>query len=226
MAALYAPLVVSMATAQPLAPEEKMKYAELRSIDVSKHVEKKGSLSYLSWTWAVDMLLQNDPIATWEFGEPKYFGDTVMVYCSVTAFGKTMRMHLPVMNNRNEAIVNPDSRRISDAQMRCLAKCIACFGIGLYLYAGEDIPPLTEEEQQRLAEEKKAIENATLTDEDIDKIDKLAQQVGFSLEKILEAYKKTHKVESMKQIPRTQYGKIIAGLNRKRLENEVVSDNG
>lgn len=195
-----------------------MKYEELRRIDVSEHIEKKGSLKYLSWTWAVDTLLQNDSTATWEFGEPKYFSDTVMVYCSVTAFGKTMRMHLPVMNNRNEAIVNPDSRRISDAQMRCLAKCIACFGIGLYLYAGEDIPPLTEEEQQRLAEEKKALENATLTEEDIGKIAELASKVGSTLEGIQAFYK----VESMNQIPRAQYGPIIAALNKKRLTNEGV----
>jgi hypothetical protein len=51
-----------------------------------------------------------------------------------------MKMQLPVMDNRNNAISNPDSRKISDASMRCLAKCIACFGIGLYIYAGEDLP--------------------------------------------------------------------------------------
>ena len=44
------------------------------------------------------------------------------------------------MDNRNNAISNPDARKISDATMRCLAKCIACFGIGLYIYAGEDLP--------------------------------------------------------------------------------------
>jgi hypothetical protein len=49
-------------------------------------------------------------------------------------------MHLPVMDNRNQAIKNPDSRKISDSMMRCLAKSIACFGIGLYIYAGEDLP--------------------------------------------------------------------------------------
>jgi hypothetical protein len=112
----------------------------LRKINVSENIERKGSLSYLSWTYAVDTLLQNDPLATWEFDEPKYYGETVMVQCRVHAFGKTMVMHLPVMDNRNQAVKNPDSRKISDSQMRCLAKCIACFGIGLYIYAGEDLP--------------------------------------------------------------------------------------
>ena len=115
-------------------------YNELRKINVNEHTEKKGQLTYLSWAWAVDTLLQHDPSAVWEFPEPKCFGDTVMVFCNVTAFGKTMKMQLPVMDNRNQAISNPDARKISDATMRCLAKCIACFGIGLYIYAGEDLP--------------------------------------------------------------------------------------
>jgi len=115
-------------------------YNDLKTINVNDHTEKKGQLTYLSWAWAVDKLLENDPMATWEFPEPKYFGDTVMVFCNVTALGKTMRMQLPVMDNRNNSISNPDSRKISDATMRCLAKCVACFGIGLYIYAGSDLP--------------------------------------------------------------------------------------
>lgn len=116
-------------------------FNDLRKINVNEHVERKGNLSYLSWAWAVDVLLQNDPMATWEFPEPRTYPDgSVMVFCNVTALGKTMRMQLPVMDNKNQAIKNPDARKISDATMRCLAKCIACFGIGLYIYAGEDLP--------------------------------------------------------------------------------------
>jgi hypothetical protein len=123
-----------------------MTYAKLRAINVNAQTEKKGNLTYLSWTWAVDELLQADETATWDFPEPKYYGETVMVFCNVTAFGKTMKMQLPVMDNRNNAIANPDARKISDATMRCLAKCIACFGIGLYIYAGSDLPQLDVEE--------------------------------------------------------------------------------
>jgi hypothetical protein len=117
-----------------------MDYANLRLINVNEKTEKKGNLTYLSWTYAVDELLQKDPMATWEFPEPKLYGDTMMVFCNVTAFGKTMKMHLPVMDNRNNALKNPDARKISDSMMRALAKCIACFGIGLYIYAGSDLP--------------------------------------------------------------------------------------
>jgi hypothetical protein len=123
-----------------------MSYAKLRATNVNAQTEKKGNLTYLSWTWAVDELLQADETATWDFPEPKYYGETMMVFCNVTAFGKTMKMQLPVMDNRNNAIANPDSRKISDATMRCLAKCIACFGIGLYIYAGSDLPQIDAEE--------------------------------------------------------------------------------
>jgi len=115
-------------------------YAELRKLNVNEHLEKKGNLSYLSWAWAVDYLLQEDATAWWEFEEPMLFGDSVMVRCKLHAFGKTIQMHLPVMDNRNNAVKNPDARKISDAMMRCLTKAIACYGIGLYVYAGEDLP--------------------------------------------------------------------------------------
>lgn len=115
-------------------------YKELRLLNVNEHIEKKGGLSYLSWAWAVDYLLQEDATAWWEFHEPVTFNETVMVRCSLHAFAKTIHMHLPVMDNRNNAIKNPDARKISDAMMRCLTKAIACYGIGLYVYSGEDVP--------------------------------------------------------------------------------------
>lgn len=115
-------------------------YNELRTLNVNDHTEKKGQLTYLSWTYAVDTLLQNDPSATWNFLPPMEYNDTIMVRVDVTAFGKTMQMQLPVMDNRNQAIKSPDARKVSDSQMRCLAKCIATFGIGLYIFAGEDLP--------------------------------------------------------------------------------------
>ena len=115
-------------------------YSDLKKINVNEHTEKKGNLTYLSWAWAVDQLLENDPTATWVFGSPMEYNETMMVSCKVYAFGKAMEMQLPVMDNRNNAMRNPDARKISDAQMRCLAKCIACFGIGLYIYAGSDLP--------------------------------------------------------------------------------------
>ena len=120
--------------------EQVMSYLELRKINVNEHTEKKGKFTYLSWAWAVDQLLQADPMATWDYQAPMQFGDTLMVFCSVSAFGKTMTAQLPVLNAQNKAIANPDAFAVNTAMQRCLAKAIALHGIGLYIYAGEDIP--------------------------------------------------------------------------------------
>jgi len=116
------------------------KFLELRKINVNEHTEKKGKFTYLSWAWAVDQLLQLDPSATWRYEQPMSFGDTLMVFCTVTAFGKDMTAQLPVMNNKNAAMTNPDAFSVNTAMQRCLAKAIALHGLGLYIYAGEDIP--------------------------------------------------------------------------------------
>jgi len=116
------------------------KFLELRKINVNEHTEKKGKFTYLSWTWAVDQLLQNDPSATWTFGDPVYFNESIMVFCTVTAMGKSMTCQMPVINNMNKAISNPNAMDVNTAMMRCLVKCISLFGIGLYIYAGEDLP--------------------------------------------------------------------------------------
>lgn len=117
-----------------------MKFNELRKINVNEHIEKKNGLSYLSWAWAVDTLLQNDPFATWSYDEPKAFGKTLMVFCTVEAFGKKMTAQLPVIDYKNQAIQEPNAMQVNTAMQRCLAKAIALHGIGLYIYAGEDIP--------------------------------------------------------------------------------------
>jgi len=115
-------------------------FTKLASVDVSKHVEKKQGLSYLSWSWAVDQLMRHDHLANWVFHDPIMFGETMMVSCTVTAFGKPMTMHLPVMDHRNQAIKNPDAFQVNKNMMRCLVKAIACHGLGLYIYSGEDLP--------------------------------------------------------------------------------------
>jgi hypothetical protein len=115
-------------------------YQTLRAINVNAHTEKKNNLTYLSWAWAVDQLLMQDPAATWYYAEPQKFGETLMVFCTVTAFNKSMTAQLPVMDYRNKAIPNPDSMAVNTAMQRCLAKAIALHGLGLYIYAGEDMP--------------------------------------------------------------------------------------
>ncbi|MDV7635155.1 DUF1071 domain-containing protein [Acinetobacter baumannii] len=125
-------------------------FEQLAAISVSGHIEKKNNMSYLSWAWAVDKLMRIDPQANWTFREPMTFPvGSMMVHCDVTVFGKTMYMFLPVMDYRNKAISKPNAFDINKAMMRCLVKGIAVHGLGLYIYAGEDLPE--EERTQQTA---------------------------------------------------------------------------
>ena len=118
-----------------------MNYADIAAINVNSHTEKKGNLTYLSWAWAVDQLQRLAPDATWEYKDPTVFPDgTMMIYCTVQAFGRFRTAQLPVMDFRNKAIANPDAMAVNTAMQRCLAKAIALHGLGLYIYAGEDLP--------------------------------------------------------------------------------------
>lgn len=127
-------------------------FEQLAAISVSGHIEKKNNMSYLSWAWAVDKLMRIDPQANWAFRDPMTFPDgSMMVHCDVTVFGKTMYMFLPVMDHRNKAILKPNAFDINKAMMRCLVKGIAVHGLGLYIYAGEDLPE-EEKTQQAVAQ--------------------------------------------------------------------------
>lgn len=117
--------------------------------NVNDHVEKKNNLSYLSWAWAWAEALKADPAAS--FSVKNFLvnnttqcwmdvNGTAMVWVSVTMGGRTRDCFLPVMDHRNKPITNPDAFQINTALMRCLTKCLALFGLGLYIYAGEDLP--------------------------------------------------------------------------------------
>ena len=135
---------------------EKQKFDELYSIDINPHIEKdyKG-LSYLSWATAYKLAMDNDPNMTYEILEDNdgipFFtrGQVNLVKTKVTMFGETKTMILPVMDNKHNAVSEPNSRQINDNIMRCLAKNIAMFGIGLPLYVGEDLAQFRQPEQPK-----------------------------------------------------------------------------
>lgn len=131
-----------------------MSIEKLLKTNVNEHVEKKNNLSYLSWAWAWAEALKADPTATYQialFDEHGADGrkrtvpymninDTAMVMVTVTIFGKPMTCQLPVMDHRNKAIPNPDAFAVNTAHMRCMTKALSLHGLGLYIYAGEDLP--------------------------------------------------------------------------------------
>ncbi len=129
--------------------------------NVNDHVEKKNGLSYLSWAWAWAEALKADPQASFSvqmFGDKCYMdiNGTAMVWVTVTMFGKPMVCQLPVMDNFNKPIsiegvtttnkygkevtTKLDSFNVNTAIMRCMTKALSLHGLGLYIYAGEDLP--------------------------------------------------------------------------------------
>jgi hypothetical protein len=122
-----------------------MSIETLLKTNVNEHTERKQNLTYLSWAWAWAEALKADPKATYKvemFGD-KCFMDingTAMVWVTVTIFDKAMTCQLPVMDHRNKAIPKPDAFQVNTAIMRCMTKALSLHGLGLYIYAGEDLP--------------------------------------------------------------------------------------
>ena len=124
----------------------------LDKVDVSAKSEKKGMFTYLSWAWAVRELLRVAPDATWEVHEWGMEGNRqpymqteagCFVKVSVTVNGVTREQVHPVLDNRNKPIKTPDAFQVNTSIQRCLAKAIALHGLGIHIYAGEDLPQVT-----------------------------------------------------------------------------------
>ena len=118
---------------------------DLLKLNVNEHTEKKNNLTYLSWAWAWAEALKADSAATFQvhtFDEKPYMdvNGTAMVWVTVKMFGKPMTCMLPVMDYRNKCVTNPDAFAINTSIMRCMTKALALHGLGLYIYAGEDLP--------------------------------------------------------------------------------------
>ena len=181
----------------------KQVWQTLSAVDVSDHIEKKGNLSYLSWAWAYGTMMEHYPDLHYSFEQDRCeFTNTVEISCSVLVNEKDQSMvrsmWLPVMDHRNKAIVNPDKFAINSSKMRCLVKCFAMFGLGHYIYAGEDINPV--------------IANAVITDDQIIAIKKLLDETGADSEKFC----KWLKVRSVDQILAIHYDRAVAALESKK----------
>jgi len=156
-------------------------YKKLSSIDVSAHTKKNNGLKYLSWTWAWAELMKVYPDAKWEVvknphGLPFFESEIgFMVFTTITIDNITREMFLPVMNSSNKAMkkqgyeytVKAGKRKVeacsmfdvNSTLMRCLVKNIALFGLGINIYAGEDLPvtnpnddPISKDKAKSLSE--------------------------------------------------------------------------
>jgi len=147
---------------------DKSVFERLSSINVNEHVEKKDNLTYLSWAWAWSVTKKECPDASYTILPTDYDDDLgFMCHTSVTIEGQTLEMWLPVMDGKNKSMKKKAysyPTRYGDKQvdaattfdinktlMRCLVKNLAMFGLGIYIYAGEDLP----ESEPRVVEEVK-----------------------------------------------------------------------
>ncbi len=123
-------------------------FATLNSINVNDKTEKKNGLTYLSWAWAWGEVKKLHPDANYKIYEDAnglfYHTDgrTCWVKTGVTVCGIEHIEYLPVMDHRNKSIPldQVTSFDVNKAIQRSLTKALARHGLGLYIYAGEDLP--------------------------------------------------------------------------------------
>ena len=135
---------------------EKSVFEILNAIDCSEHIEKKNGLTYLSWAWAWQILKKHYPASTYtiyEDAQGKNYhtdGRTCWVKTGVTVEGIEHIEYLPVMDFRNASILvdKVTSFDVNKAIQRSLTKAVARHGLGLYIYAGEDLPDAADDEKR------------------------------------------------------------------------------
>lgn len=134
-------------------------FEEVYLINVNEKTEEKNGLTYLSWAWAWAEFKKVYPNATYKIKRfennlPYVFDEKTgyMVFTEVTVGDLTYEMWLPVMDHRNKTLIAAGMTDINKTIMRCLTKNLAMFGLGLYIYAGEDLPEGQEQPKEPLNE--------------------------------------------------------------------------
>jgi len=134
-----------------MASKEISVFQRLSEIDVSHMTERKGQFTYLSWTHAWKAVKDNYPDAVFvktvytdnQNNQLPFMRDTkgnTWVGVAVSIEGITVEEVFPVTDNRNKAMTFPDSFAVNTAHQRCLTKALAYHGLGINVYAGEDLP--------------------------------------------------------------------------------------
>ena len=217
---------------RPSEPENY--FSRLAAINVNEHVEKKGGFSYLSWPFAVAQLRLAHPDATWEVrrfdGLPYLATEAgVFVEVAVTVNGLTLSQIHPVLDGRNRPLMAPSAFDINTSLQRCLVKAIALHGLGLYIYAGEDLPqPVNSEaandpahapeqpERPTLVSDRKPVPRAgkgdCISKAQQAQIHQLAIEVGVSLDRVLSYFG----VVELKDIPASDFLRVIRSLEKRR----------
>lgn len=196
---------------------ESNSFARLSGINVNDHVEKKGQFSYLSWPYAVAQLRLADPTATWEVRrfdglpflrtECGYF-----VEVAVTVEGVTLSQIHPVLDSKNRPILDPNVFDLNTSIQRCLVKAIALHGLGLYVYAGEDLPNGAEEKPAEPKSPVTPITGTRASPAQVRYIERLIEETGSDLAKVLDFFN----VKSLNELTTQTASRAIKSLEKNR----------
>lgn len=226
--------------------EEKSLFEELNAINVSDHIDKKGgrnfSLSYLSWTWAWATIKKIDPDSIREYTKfdeydfenhqltgrkVDYCQTTTGTYveCTVTIRGHSETETLFVMDNKNNAVIKPNQAQINKTKQRCFVKACALQGLGLYIYAGEDLPQdETQEQPSQPAPKPKLVdENQIKTLQGL--VASISAITNTDQKIVASSYCKQLKISTFGDLTSNQANQLIKNMQEKiKKESEMMAN--
>lgn len=202
-------------------------FTQLAAVNVNEHIEKKGQFNYLSWPYAVAQLRMFDELAVWEIrrfdGLPFLTTDYgTFVEVAVTVKGVTLSQLHPVLDSKNRPLLVPSAFDINTSIQRCLVKAIALHGLGLSVYAGEDLPhadssndhapkPATTQVSKLKAV---ASSDTALTSPQLHYIKKLIKETNTDQTQLLAFFG----FDSLEGIPKSEVNRVIKQLESNRQE--------
>ena len=207
-------------------------FAVLNAINVSDHIERKEGLAYLSWPFAVTQLRMADATATWEVrrfeGLPYLTTEVgVFVEVAVTVQGVMLSQIHPVMDGQHRPLMAPTSFDINTSIQRCLVKAIALHGLGLYIYAGEDLPeakrdskaandaptkPTNQPVPMNRTSPAARPNSSTISGPQQAQIQKLVVETGTELQRLLAHFG----IERLHDLPSSEFIRVARSLESRR----------
>lgn len=189
-------------------------FGELNAVNVNGKTEKKNGLTYLSWAWAWAEVKKRFPTAAYtvyEDGNGNFYhtdGLTCWVKTGVTIEGLEHIEYLPVMDFKNKSIPasSVTSTDVNKAIQRSLTKACARHGLGLYIYAGEDLP---DPEREEFEEKARQAGNEEISEVMITALEKALEKQGVSIADVLTKFK----INSLTQLTNSQYVEVTKMLH-------------
>jgi hypothetical protein len=184
-------------------------FAEFTAIDLSGYVKilkHANNAAYLPWSNGWQILMERYAESTDEYQTTWLDNKSAEVTCKLTIIDgerKAVReQSLPVMDGKNNSVIDPTTRAINDTRARCLVKCLSKFGLGLYLYSGDELPRL---------ESAPDILVGNVTSEQIESVTGLLVASGADQEAFLRFFK----IESLEDMPKAKFKNAMALLESK-----------